>query len=177
MNGTRKCWGEKVTGTMVHQGFRAVETLPGIYRHAEWDVTVSCHGDDFLAEGCTDGLDRLDAVMTKGFEVKILPRIGARESGGMVTSASPHQVGLRTGFLGRPIQVCSAVICGLRSHRNERCRLTSNRTRHCPTLGQKSFAGTPCTCHWTARRFSLQWLESQQEWPSQQCQQCSINCG
>ena len=30
--------------------------------------------------------------MTKGFEVKILPRLGARESGGMVTSASPHQV-------------------------------------------------------------------------------------
>ena len=83
MNGTReasKCWGEKVKGTMVH----AVETVPGIYRHEEWDVTVSCHGDDFLAEGCTDGLDRLDAVMTKGFEVKILPRIGAQESGGMV---------------------------------------------------------------------------------------------
>ena len=46
-----------MTGTMVHEGFRAVETLPGIYRHAEWDVTVSCHGNDFLAEGCTDGLD------------------------------------------------------------------------------------------------------------------------
>ena len=53
------------------------DTVPGIYRHEEWDVTVSCHGDDFLAEGCTDGLDCLDAVMTKGFEVKILPRIGA----------------------------------------------------------------------------------------------------
>ena len=91
-----------MTGTMVHEGFRAVETLPGIYRHAEWDVTVSCHGDDFLAEGCTDGLDRLDAVMTKGFEVKILPRIGARESGGMVTSASPHQVGSgRVSLAGR----------------------------------------------------------------------------
>ena len=87
MNGTReasKCWGEKVKGTMVQEGFHAVETVPGIYRHEEWDVTVSCHGDDFLAEGCTDGLDRLDAVMTKGFEVKILPRIGAQESGGMV---------------------------------------------------------------------------------------------
>ena len=87
MNGTReasKCWGERVKSTMVQEGFHAVETVPGIYRHAEWDVTVSCHGDDFLAEGCSDGLDRLDEVMTKGFEVKILPRIGAQESGGAV---------------------------------------------------------------------------------------------
>ena len=45
----------------MQEGFHAVETVPGIYRHEEWDVTVSCHGDDFLAEGCTDGLDRLDA--------------------------------------------------------------------------------------------------------------------
>ena len=87
MNGTReasKRWGERVKTTMVQEGFHAVETVPGIYRHAEWDVTVSCHGDDFLAEGCNDGLDRLDEVMTKGFEVKILPRIGAQESGGAV---------------------------------------------------------------------------------------------
>lgn len=35
---------------------------------------MSCHRDDFLAEGPAEGLDRLDEVMREGFEAKGLPQ-------------------------------------------------------------------------------------------------------
>ena len=98
----------------MQEGFHVVEIVPGIYRHAEWDVTVSCYGNDFLAEGCSEGLDPLEAVMTKGFEVKILPRIGAQESGsgpGRTTFASPHQVDYRRVHWAGGSNVCSTVGC------------------------------------------------------------------
>ena len=55
-----------------------------MYVHHEWDVSVACHGDDFLAEGLCDDLKRLDEVMRKHFEVKVLPRIGDPSYGGEV---------------------------------------------------------------------------------------------
>ena len=54
--------------------------------HPEWGVTMSCHGDDFLAEGPAEGLDRLNEVMREGFEAKGLPRIGDPAHGGETTS-------------------------------------------------------------------------------------------
>ena len=77
MNGTReasKCWSQEIIGTLKPVGFRTIEAVHGMY--PEWDVTMSCHGDDFQAEGPAEGLDRLDEVMREGFEVKVLPRIG-----------------------------------------------------------------------------------------------------
>ena len=52
---------------------------------------MSCHGDDFLAEGPAEGLDRLDEVMREGFEVKVLPRIGD-----LLTEAKPPQANIYT---------------------------------------------------------------------------------
>ena len=42
------------------------------------------HGDDFLAEGLAEDLDKLDEVMKANFEVKILPGIGDPNHGGEV---------------------------------------------------------------------------------------------
>ena len=66
--------------------FLEVASVPGLFYHPEWDVTLSCHGDDFLAEGEAQDLDKLDEVMLANFETKVLPRLGDPESGGEVTS-------------------------------------------------------------------------------------------
>ena len=55
MNGTReasKRWGQHVEGVVTTKGgFVAVKNVCGLYYQPEWQVTLSCHGDDFLAEG------------------------------------------------------------------------------------------------------------------------------
>ena len=81
MNGTReasKCWSQEIIGTLkpvslrtietVRVSLRTIETVPGMFYHPEWDVTMSFHGDNFLAEGPAEGLDRLDEAMTYGGE-------------------------------------------------------------------------------------------------------------
>ena len=65
-------------------------SVPGLFYRREWDITMSCHGDDFLAEGEAKELDLLDEVMLNAFETKVLPRIGPREFGGVcVTKVTP----------------------------------------------------------------------------------------
>lgn len=89
MNGTReasKCWSTEIIGTLKPVGFRTIEIVSGMFYHPEWDVTMSFHGDNFLAEGPAEGLDRLDEAMREGFEVKVLPRIGDPTCGGETTS-------------------------------------------------------------------------------------------
>ena len=89
MNGTREAsrqWAKRVREVMLEAGFWEVPGIPGLFYHDEWCVTLSCHGDDFIAEGESDDLDRLDELMLKAFETKILPRIGPAEFGGQVTS-------------------------------------------------------------------------------------------
>ena len=64
MNGTREAsrqWSEFVDGTVTRKGgFSNVPGVPGVFYHKEWQVTMSCHGDDFLAEGRAEDLDKLD---------------------------------------------------------------------------------------------------------------------
>ncbi|CAE6969798.1 unnamed protein product [Symbiodinium sp. CCMP2592] len=88
MNGTREAsrqWSKRVCEVMTEAGFWEVPGIPGLFYHDEWCVTLSCHGDDFIAEGESDDLDRLDALMMQSFESKILPRIGPEEFGGQTT--------------------------------------------------------------------------------------------
>ena len=86
MNGTREAsrqWSEFVDGTVTRKGgFSNVPGVPGVFYHKEWQVTMSCHGDDFLAEGRAEDLDKLDEFMLQHFEIKVLPRIGNPEHGG-----------------------------------------------------------------------------------------------
>ncbi|CAE7276044.1 true, partial [Symbiodinium sp. CCMP2592] len=88
MNGTREVsrqWSKRVCEVMTEAGFWEVPGIPDLFYHDEWCVTLSCHGDDFIAEGESDDLDRLDALMMQSFESKILPRIGPEEFGGQTT--------------------------------------------------------------------------------------------
>ena len=55
---------------------------------AGMDATFNCHGDDFLAEGTSRALGRLDDVLTQSFDTKVLPRNGPPAAGGQVTVAS-----------------------------------------------------------------------------------------
>ena len=68
MNGTREAsrqWAKRVREVMLEAGFWEVPGIPGLFYHDEWCVTLSCHGDDFIAEGESDDLDRLDELMLK----------------------------------------------------------------------------------------------------------------
>ena len=67
---------------MLGAGFWEVLAIPALFHHDEWCVTISCHGDDFIAGGESDDLDRLDALMMQSVETKVLPRIGPEEFGG-----------------------------------------------------------------------------------------------
>ena len=87
MNGTREAsrqWAKRIVEVMTGAGFLEVPSVPGLFYHEVWDLTLSCHGDDFLASGESDDLDRLDELMVQAFETKVLPRIGPPEAGGQV---------------------------------------------------------------------------------------------
>ena len=86
MNGTReasKQWAKRIVEVATGCGFSEVPSVPGLFYHHEWDITMSCHGDDFLAEGEAKELDLLDEVMLSAFETKVLPRIGPPDFGGV----------------------------------------------------------------------------------------------
>jgi hypothetical protein len=109
MYGTREAsqqWGKKVTQVMVNgtvpggsagagssaragategHSFREVLVVPMTFYSPDLDVTVNCHGDDFLAEGEAASLDRLDDLLSRHFQCKILPRIGPPAYGGQTT--------------------------------------------------------------------------------------------
>ena len=92
MNGTReasKRWAEFVDSVLTTKGgFHAVKNIPRLFYQDEWQVTISCHGDDFLAEGQASDLDRVDELMVKNFETKVLPRIGDPQFGGQCDSGT-----------------------------------------------------------------------------------------
>ena len=90
MNGTReasKQWGGEVARVAVEVGgFSESKISPLTFYTPSLDITFSCHGDDFLAEGEGPSLDVLDKMMVENFETKVLPRIGPKERGGEVSS-------------------------------------------------------------------------------------------
>ena len=60
--------------------------MPMTFVHPELEIEVAVHGDDFVAEGVKESLDKLDEIMEQYFDVKRLPRIGPAEYGGETTS-------------------------------------------------------------------------------------------
>ena len=65
----------------------AVKNVCGLGYQPKWQVTLSCHGDDFLAEGMATDLEKLDAL--ENFETKVLLKIGPTDAGGE-TNAGDH---------------------------------------------------------------------------------------
>jgi hypothetical protein len=189
MNGTReasKCWSQEIIGTLKPVGFRTIETVSGMFYHPEWDVTMSCHGDDFLAEGPAEGLDRLDEVMREGFEVKVLPRIGDPTYGGETTS-SEHLHRLITwseaGFTWQAdpkyakFLVKEMGLGGCKGVDTPVSKEAGKNSRDLDKAKSKIFqarrdgavsAGRRCICRWTDLQSSSQWqVLLRLEWPSQ----------
>ena len=189
MNGRReasKCWSQEIIGTLKPVGFRTIETVSGMFYHPEWDVTMSCHGDDFLAEGPAEGLDRLDEVMREGFEVKVLPRIGDPTYGGETTS-SEHLHRLITwseaGFTWQAdpkyakFLVKEMGLGGCKGVDTPVSKEAGKNSRDLDKAKSKIFqarrdgavsAGRRCICRWTDLQSSSQWqVLLRLEWPSQ----------
>ena len=85
MNGTREAsrqWGAKIREVSTGNGMSELLLCPNTYYWEAEDLALSCHGDDFLASGERKALDKLDEIMKKNYEVKILPRIGNPLYGG-----------------------------------------------------------------------------------------------
>ena len=120
MNGTREAsrqWGLYIKDSMVPASFIGSAAIPVLHYHTEWNIMIACHGDDFLAECLSEGLDRLDELMKEKFEVKILSRIGDPDHGGPQwrgsvrrnTPPQNHQVEPSRFQLGSRSQVCRAI--------------------------------------------------------------------
>ena len=57
---------------------------------------AAIHGDDIIAEGEPEDLDRLDEVLKPLVVVKVLDRIGPMGSGARTVSEEAHRVHRRT---------------------------------------------------------------------------------
>ena len=80
MHGTReasKKWKEFVENKVIKGDFQPVKIVPVFFFHPEWQITLSCHGGDFLAEDMRLDLDKLNELMLQSLETKVLPRIGS----------------------------------------------------------------------------------------------------
>ena len=90
MNGAReasKQWGGEVARVAVEVGgFSESKISPLTFYNPTLDITFSCHGGDFLAEGEGPSLDVLDKMVVENFKTKVLPRIGPKEHGVEVSS-------------------------------------------------------------------------------------------
>lgn len=85
MNGTREAsrqWAKRIVKVMTGAGFVEVPSVPGLFYHEEWDVVLSCHGDDFLASGESDELDRLDELMLQSLRRRYSHASDRQRSGG-----------------------------------------------------------------------------------------------
>ena len=89
MNGTRaaaKLFGSYVIDSLQKAGLQPIVCMPMTFVHTELEIEVAVHGDDFVAEGVKESLDKLDEIMEQYFDVKRLPRIGPPEYGGETTA-------------------------------------------------------------------------------------------
>ena len=68
MYGTRKAsqlFGSYVIDSLTEGGCKAILWMPMTFVHPELDLSISVHGDDFMAEGESDSLDQFDIIMEK----------------------------------------------------------------------------------------------------------------
>ena len=188
MNGTReasKQWSKRIVEVATGCGFSEVLSVPGLFYHQEWEITMSCHGDDFLAEGEAKELDLLDEVMLSAFETKVLPRIGPPEFGGACEKGDHlHRVikWSEKGFTWESdpkyardlvkwagLEGGKAVETPTSPETGKGCREAENPLSSDEVKDFRSWTGTAiCTCHKIVRRSSLRCPRSHQEWLRQQ---------
>ena len=81
MYGTRRTsrvFQEHMKGVFKEAGCAALKVCHQVYHCLETDSTAAIHGDDIIAEGQPDRLDRLDEVLKRVVVAKVLDRVGPR---------------------------------------------------------------------------------------------------
>ena len=84
MYGTRRAsrlFQEHMKGVLKEAGYAALKACHQGYHCLETDSMAAIHGDDIIAEGEPEKLDRLDEVLKQLVVVKVLDRVGAAEYG------------------------------------------------------------------------------------------------
>ena len=79
MCGTRRAsrlFQEHMKGVLKETGHAALKVCHQVYHCLETDPMAAIHGDDIIAEGEPEKLDRLDEVLKRLVVVKVLDRIG-----------------------------------------------------------------------------------------------------
>ena len=77
--GTRdagQLWEETYAHVLVELGFIRSTASPCCFFHPLWQVSVVCHGDEFIALGIDDMLDLYEAGLAKAFELGEKLRLG-----------------------------------------------------------------------------------------------------
>ena len=68
-------------GVLKETGCAALKVGHQVYHCLETDSMVASHGDDIIAEGEPEKLDRLDEVLKQLVVVEVLDRVGPRAAG------------------------------------------------------------------------------------------------
>ncbi len=79
LHGTRKAgqtWQELIYQTIVDGGFTVMEVVANTFFRADDNILITCHGDDFLACGDPQSLDKLDVFLANHFEIKLMGKVG-----------------------------------------------------------------------------------------------------
>ena len=79
--GTRRAsrlFQEHMKGVLKEAGYAALKVCHQVYHCLETDSMAAIHGDDIIAEGEPERLDRLDEVLKRLVVVKVLDRVGPR---------------------------------------------------------------------------------------------------
>ena len=74
MYGTRDAaanWEAAYTQVLVQAGFTRGQASPCHFWHEKWDVRVLVHGDDFVAIGPNEGLEKFRGMMEASYECKV----------------------------------------------------------------------------------------------------------
>ena len=82
--GTRdagKLWEDTYTVCLENMGFKTGVANPWIFHHAEKDLMVVVHGDDFTTLGLDADIDWFEHTLQESFEIKIRGRLGEGCSG------------------------------------------------------------------------------------------------
>ena len=81
MYGTRRAsrlFQEHMKGVLKEVGYAALKVCHQVYHCLETESMAAIHGDDIIAEGEPEKLDRLDEVLKQLVVVKVLDRVGPR---------------------------------------------------------------------------------------------------
>ena len=101
MFGTRpatRLFQEHMKGVLKEAGYAALKVCHQVYHCLETDTMAAIHGDDIIAEGEPDKLDRLDEVLKRLVVVKVLDRIGPGAAEHWTAPEETHRVHRQTGI-------------------------------------------------------------------------------